>query len=192
MSTHSSQVKWSAASCLCFFGFLRMGEAVVSSDTEFDPIVHLTYHDVQAESRSQPKWIMVRIKASKTDPFRVGVTIYVGATGKWLCPVAAILAYMVQRGSGRGPLFQFSDGRYLMRPRFIMALRTALRDAGIDATQFAGHSFRIGAATIASLCGIQDSMIQTLGWWRSAAYTLYIQTPPPTLTAVSKILTASV
>ena len=181
-----------AASCLCFFGFLRMGEAVVPSDTEFDPMVHLTYQDVQAESRSQPKWITVRIKASKTDPFRVGVTIYVGATGKWLCPVAAVLAYMVQRGSGRGPLFQFSDGRYLTRPRFIMALRTALRDAGIDATQFAGHSFRIGAATTASLCGIQDSMIQTLGRWRSAAYTLYIQTPPPTLTAVSKSLTASV
>ena len=138
------------------------------------------------------KWITVRIKASKTDPFRVGVTIYVGATGKWLCPVAAVLAYMVQRGSGRGPLFQFSDRRYLTRPRFIMALRTALRDAGIDATQFAGHSFRIGAATTASLCGIQDSMIQTLGRWCSAAYTLYIQTPPPTLTAVSKSLTASV
>ena len=53
---------------------------------------------------------------------------------------------MVQRGSGGGPLFQFSDGRYLTRPRFITALRTALREAGIDATQFAGHSFRIGAA----------------------------------------------
>lgn len=73
-----------AASCLCFFGFLRMGEAVVPSDTEFNPMVHLTYQDVQAESTSQPKWIRVRIKASKTDPFRVGVTIYVGATGKWL------------------------------------------------------------------------------------------------------------
>ena len=181
-----------AASCLCFFGFLRMGEAVVPSDTEFNPMVHLTYQDVQAESTSQPKWIRVRIKASKTDPFCVGVTIYVGATGKWLCQVAAVLQYMVQQGSGGSPLFQFSDSRYLTRSRFITALRTALREAGIDATQFAGHSFRIGAATTASLCGIQDSMIHTLGRWRSTSYTLYIQTPPPTLTAVSKTLTASV
>ena len=35
-------------------------------------------------STSKPKWIRVRIKASKTDPFRVGVTIYMRATGKWL------------------------------------------------------------------------------------------------------------
>ena len=80
-------------------GFLRMGEAVVPSDTEFNPMVHLTYQDVQAESTSQPKWLRVQIKASKTDPFRIGVTIYVGATGKWLCSVAAVLQYLVQRGS---------------------------------------------------------------------------------------------
>ena len=110
---------------------------------------------VQAESTSQPKLIRVGIKALNSDLIHVGVTIYVGATGKWLCPVAAVLAYMVQHGSGGAPLFQFSDGRYLTRPRFIMGLRTVLRDAGIDATQFAGHIFRIGAATTASLCGIQ-------------------------------------
>ena len=67
-----------AASCLCFFGFLRMGEVVVPLDTEFNPMVHLTYQDVQAESTSQPKWIRVWIKASKTDPFHVGITIYMG------------------------------------------------------------------------------------------------------------------
>ena len=156
-----------------FFGFLRMGEVVVPSDTEFNPMVHLTYQDIQAESTPQPKWIRVRIKASKTDPFRVGVTIYVGPTGKWLCPVAGVLAYMVQRGSGGGQLFQFSNGRYLTRPRFIMALRTVLRDAGIDATQFARHSFRINVATTASLCGIQDSMIQTLGHVGAAQPTPY-------------------
>ena len=138
------------------FGFLRMGEAVVPLDTEFNLMVHLTYQDVQAESTSQPKWIRVRLKASKTDPFGVCATIYVGTTGKWLYPVVVVLAYMVQQVNGGGPLFQFSNWRYLTRSQFISALRTALQEAGIDATQFASHCFRIGAATKAFLCGIQD------------------------------------
>ena len=77
------------------------------------------------------------------------------------------------KGSGGGPLFQFRNGRYLTKPRFIMALQTVLRDAGIDATQFAHHSFRIDVATTASLCGIQDSMIQTLGHVGAAQPTPY-------------------
>ena len=38
--------------------------------------------------------IAVKIKASKTDPFRQGVTVYLGATGTNLCLVKAILAYI--------------------------------------------------------------------------------------------------
>ena len=64
------------ASCLCFFGFLRMGEVVVPSETQYDPEVHLSYGDIKVNSRSQPRWLEVRIKASKTDPFRQGVSIY--------------------------------------------------------------------------------------------------------------------
>ena len=178
------------ASCLCFFGFLRMGEVVVPSEASYDPAVHLNFEDVRVNDRSRPQWLEVRIKASKTDPFRQGVTIFVGATGRWLCPVASVLAYMVQRTNRPGPLFMFNDGRFLTRARFVAALRSALREAGVGANSYAGHSFRIGAATTASQHGLQDSLIQTLGRWRSSAYTLYIQTPPSTLTAVSRMLSA--
>lgn len=58
-----------------------------------------------------PKSLKVRIKASKTDPFRVGVDIYVGKTDNLLCPVIAMLTYLVVRGSGAGPLFKFQDGK---------------------------------------------------------------------------------
>ncbi len=86
----------------------------------------------------------------------------------------------------------FHNGRYLTRARFVEELQSALREAGVDARLYAGHSFRIGAATTAAQCGLQDSLIQTLGRWRSSAYTIYIHTPKPTLTAVSATLASSV
>ena len=85
-----------AASCLCFFGFLRMGEAVVPSNSSYDPEVHLSAGDVKVDNRENPSFVEVRIKASKTDVFRKGVTIYLGVTGVNICLVAAILSYMVQ------------------------------------------------------------------------------------------------
>lgn len=64
-----------------------------------------------------------------------------------LCPVAALLSYMVLRGKGEGPLFKFKDGRALTRPRLVSELRKALAEAGLKPENYAGHSFRIGAAT---------------------------------------------
>ena len=45
-----------AASCLCFFGFLRSGEAVSPSVSSFDPETHLCYEDVRVDSRSSPSF----------------------------------------------------------------------------------------------------------------------------------------
>ena len=135
-SREDAVMLWGAA-CLCFFGFLRTGEVVVPSDAGYDPQVHLSFQDVKVDNRQNPKWLEVHLKASKTDPFRHGVTIYVGATGKWLCPVASVLAYMVQRGNKPGPLFTFRDGRPLTRSRFVTALRAALRKAGYDDEKYA-------------------------------------------------------
>ena len=130
----------------------------------------------------------VRVKASKTDPFRKGVTVYLGATGGDLCPVAALIGYMVLRGGHDGPMFLFENGNYLTRDRFVAQLRQALTTAGVDCKLYAGHSFRIGAATTASMNGLQDSLIKTLGRWESSAYTVYIRTPLSTLVSVSQKL----
>ena len=177
-----------AASTLCFFAFLRMGEAVSPSDTGFDSRYHLAYGDIRINSRAEPSWMEVVIKRSKCDQFGSGVTLSVGATHSDLCPVAAMLGYLVQRGSGPGPLFKFIDGRPLTRDRFVSAMHTALTKGGIDPSQYAGHSFRVGAATTAALRGLQDSLIKTLGRWESSAYQVYIRTPRSTLATVSKSL----
>ena len=181
-----------AASCLCFFGFLRSGEIVAPAERAHDPQSHLCFSDVRTDSHASPSMLQVKIKASKTDPFRQGVTLYIGATRGPLCPVTSVLSYMVARGNSDGPLFTWEDGRYLTRAGFVSGMRVALSAAGYAAQDYAGHSFRIGAATTAARCGIQDSLIKTLGRWESTAYTRYIRTSPEILCKVSQTLLTEV
>ena len=180
-----------AASTMCFFGFPRLGEVVAPSDAAYDATTHLSYGDVRVDSDRAPQYLTVRLKCSETDPFRKGVTVYLGRSRVDLCPVGAVLSYMVQRGEAPGPFFTFEDGKALTRERFVAALRRALMTAGLDCSAYAGHSFRIGAATTAAQLGIQDSLIQTLGRWQSTAYMLYVRTPRETLCAVARTLAGS-
>ena len=69
---------------------------MVPSDSGFDPGVHLCFGDVSVDSRQAPSCIR---KVSKTDPFRKGVALIIGKGSVDLCPVAAVLDYMVRRGS---------------------------------------------------------------------------------------------
>lgn len=177
-----------AAAALCFFAFLRSGEITVPSDTAFDDKAHLSFRDVTTDSLKNPTTLKVRIKASKTDPFRVGVDVFVGRTDNVLCPVAAVLTYMAVRGPEPGPLFTFKDGKPLTRARFVTQVRQALAAAGVNPKNHSGHSFRSGAATTAARQGISDATIKMLGRWKSNAYQLYIQTPKEQLAAFSKRL----
>ena len=161
-SKADARMLWAAAT-LCFFAFLRMGEAVAPSDSGFYPRLHLSYGDVRVNSTQDPTWMHVHIKQSKCDQFADGIKLFIGATNSDLCPVAAMLGYLVERGSPPGPLFLFENGQVLTRVRFVSALRSALRECGIDPSLYAGHSFRIGAATTAALRGLHDSLIKTLG-----------------------------
>ena len=95
---------------------------------------------------------------------------------------------MVQRGSKPGPFFTLSDGSFLTRDCFVKAVREGLLSAGIQSSNYAGHSFWIGAATTAAHQGIQESTIKMVGPWQSSAYMLYIRTPRVSLCAISKAL----
>ena len=66
-----------------------------------------------------------------------------------------------------GPLFVFQDGATLSRARLVQSLHEALVLVGMDDGRFSNHSFRIGAAKAAASAGLQDSLIKTLGRWRS-------------------------
>ena len=61
-----STMLW-AACCLGFFGFLRCGEFMLQSASQFDPAVHLTPLDIAVDSPASPSLLAVTIKRSKTD-----------------------------------------------------------------------------------------------------------------------------
>ena len=176
-----------ASFCLGFFGFFRSGELTCPSLEAFWPDM-LSPADITVDSHVDPSYISVFLKRSKTDPFGAGLSVHVGRTGDQLCPVAAILAYLAIRPPSPGPLFVFQDGSSLSQQHLVDALRQALSSAGIDASRFNGHSFRVGAVTTAAQAGLSEPLIKTLGRWRSSSYSLYIRTPRQQLTSVSSVL----
>ena len=146
----------------------------VPTDSSYDPAVHLSRNDVAIDNAQKPAGLRVTIKQSKTDPFRKGIDLFLEKTATDLCPVTAMLNYLVVRGKQQGPLFMFRDGRFLTRERLVTAIRVALQKARLDCAKYCGHSFRIGAATTAASRGM---VIKTLGRWRSLAYLEYIKIP---------------
>ena len=170
------------------FRYLRSGEVTVPSDSAFDPATTITFEDINVDDTTNPTLLKLRLKASKTDPFRKGVGVVVGRTNNKLCPVAAVLAYSAVMGSGPGFMLKFQDGKLLTKHCFVAAVRDALGAAGLDPKAFAGHWFRIGAATTANACGLNDSTIQMLGRWSSSAYLVYIETPRDQLATFSSLI----
>ena len=85
----------------------------------------------------------------------------------------------------------YQDGHPLSQVDFVAAVHQALAADGLDVSHFSGHSFRIGAATTTAQVGIPDSVIQSLGHWKSSAFMIYVRTLPQQLTAISRRLVSS-
>ena len=171
-----------AVCCVGFFGFLRSGEMAAPEVGEFDPGQHLSVADITVDNIENPLSVAVQIKQYKT-----GVSIVLSRTELPLCPVAALLAYLVARGNSEGPLFLLR-GQPLTGPKLVQELRKALAAAGLQPEKYAGHSFRIGAATTAAACGVPVDVIKTLGRWKSQAYQLYVRIPDTQLASITKSL----
>ena len=167
-----------AACCLGFFSFLRSGELTAPEVGDFNPGQHLSFSDILVYNPSDPRSLAVQIKQSKTDQLRQGIAVFVGKTGTILCPVAAVLVYLALCGPGEGPVFQFESGQAPTHPRLVSAIRKTLAEAGLTPEDYAGHSFRIGAATTVAACGVPVDTIMTLGRWKSQAYIPTVHSAP--------------
>ena len=186
LSLFDHRMFW-AACTLGYFGFLRSAEFTVPSLASFSPEIHLSVADIAVDSQLSPSCIRLRIKASKTDPFRQGCFVHIGLGKAPVCAVQPLLSYLSVRGDSPGPLFLHKSGQPLSRATLTDWLRQILASAGVQGN-FSSHSFCIGAATVAARNGIPDHLIQALGLWTSNAYQLYIRTPSEALAGLSNHL----
>src|SRR5882724_3233727 len=88
----SGQLNFKAAMTTAFSGFLRCGEFTIHSGRNFDPSIHLMRSSMEfIPSFVTPSHVVLTMLASKTDPFRKGVTITIASTpGAHTCAVTAL------------------------------------------------------------------------------------------------------
>ena len=187
-STYFNTMIW-AACCLAYFGLLRVSEFTTQSPDYINHSRDLLLADVALDSHTSPQMVRLTIKQSKTDQFRQGTYVYLGKTDHRVCPVMVLVQYLAKRGGKPGPLFMLPNNKALTRENFCAALNKAFQELEMSPCTFNTHSFRIGAATSAKQAGISDSLLKTLGRWRSNAYQKYIKPSPQDLAKLSKTLT---
>ena len=187
-SSYFNAMIW-AACCSAYFGLLRVSEFTTLSPDHTNPYRDLLLSDIALDSHTSPQMVRLTIKQSKTDQFRQGTYVYLGKTDHRICPVMALVQYLAKRGDKPGPLFMLPNNKSLTRKTFCAALSKAFQELEMNPRTYNTHSFRIGAATSAKQAGISDSLLKTLGRWRSNAYQKYVRPSPQDLAKLSKTLT---
>ena len=97
------------------FSYIHSGEIGTYSESDFDPTHNLTTQDVAVDNLVNPKILKIRPKCSKTDLFREGADIFLARTHDKLCPVMAMLAWLVKRKAkpaAEGHLFVLQSGHH--------------------------------------------------------------------------------
>jgi hypothetical protein len=150
---------------VAFFAFLRCGEFSVVHSYMFDTAVNLCVEDISLFT----DYVILRLKESKTDPFRKGIDINLFKIGGPICPFSALRKYFSVRKIKfakmfpMDPLFVTDSHQALSRQYFLDKLKFILQLCGYDPTLYNGHSFRSGAATSAGKALVEDHMIKILG-----------------------------
>ena len=89
LTRYDDSMFW-AACCLGFFGFLRSGEFTITSSTSYNHDLHLSVDEIHVDRTKSQKYMLVNIKASKTDQFRKGFTLRLATSGSTICAVRAV------------------------------------------------------------------------------------------------------
>lgn len=160
------------------YGLMRSGEMSYKGKR---------YHILR---RSDVTWhansLEIRLRNSKTDYLRQGVTIRLSANGSASCPFR-LLRNAWNRATNQcldAALFQTQSGGPLHYKTLLLAIKRSIAALGITGN-YGGHSLRAGGATTLALMGYPDSLIKILGRWKSLSYQRYIQLDPNTFRDVS-------
>lgn len=125
-------------------------------------LVSLDVQDVQETAEG----LIVRVRRSKTDPEAEGVSIALpyGSTAA-TCPVRSYRAWITAAQIQSGPVFRSVNrhghisGKQMNPGSVARLIKRVAEAAGLDASQYAGHSLRAGFATQAFLNGAAEVSI---------------------------------
>ena len=181
---------------LLFLNCLRCGEVLTPTAGQFDAGAHLNVEDVTVDFDKGSFRLLVRIKQSKCDQFRLGRVVVcddfpapfavISARNEWLVHRNAIL------GAGKGgPLFVTKAGSPYATTQFRIDLNKVCVAAGLPQARLKPHSFRRGSATVLATHGVEDSALQNFGFWRSNAFRVYVDETAQMRTHLQQILTTS-
>jgi len=178
----TKQVVWSASVC-AFFGSLRLGKLLASSESAHSPLSDLTWDDVKASSKTS---LLLRIKQPKSGEKAEYIDLF-EFPGYDCCPIRAlkklrekqILAGVYDPSL---PVFRFGNGKNLTMAQFNITLSHLLADIctpGISSISC--HSFRAGIPSTLSLFPdlATSDLIKGWGRWQSDCYMRYTRLKLP-------------
>ena len=170
-SCYYNTVLTAAMYLLAFHAFLRIGEIAVTTGTQASKVLQLNQFSI---TNTDCTVVFHTFKHYQGPP----VTLFISALASSpFCPVQAMKTYLAVRTKSPGPLFMFPGGIPVSKSFFGDQLKKSLAWAGLSKSSYKGHSFRIGAATVAAMQGISEEEIQRMGRWKSQAFKKYIRIP---------------
>lgn len=166
-----------AAFMIAFHGFLRVSEFTCISSSKFGHCLLLENIAFRFNERNE-NFLEITFKTWKHSMNQGQFTLLIQERqDKSFCPVETMKRYLALRGSNPGPIFVHPNGHPLTRDYFTPRLMAISALAGFGNLNIKSHSFRIGAATSASMMGYPDDYIKRLGRWRSDAFLRYVRIP---------------
>lgn len=169
-------------------GLLRISEFATRGNTDTTRILclhQLTFYDhaerpytpIEAVSADhEVRYALLRLTASKTDPFRAGVDIVLSAPTT-LAALLAYAAHLLPTSNPTTPLFHHPDRTAVTRTWLMKRVEGLLRQTGCDSRLYSSHSFRKGGAVSLQAKGVGDSLVRRSGRWKSDAFNLYVRDP---------------
>jgi site-specific recombinase XerD len=118
--------------------------------------------------------LTVTLRRSKTDQDGAGRQIGIPhGSNPETCPVRTMQSWIEEAAIGAGPVFRSINRHGQVRPRRLSGIDVArvvkklVDRAGLDASQYAGHSLRAGHATSAAIAGASERSIMNQTGHRS-------------------------
>ncbi len=182
-----------AAFLVAFFGFLRKANVVPPSARDFNCKEHLARSSFTKESTGY----IATILKSKTNQFEeCPLHIpFLPIPGSPFCPVAALdRMFQLIPAPPSSPAFVVPHCGSLLtltHSSYTSYLQTFLRLAGINPSQYSGHSFRRGGCSFAAESEAPAHFLQVNGW-ASNSFERYLSQPVKTRKTVFHFMSAQV